>query len=56
MNTYAKKGDVGEVSPSEHKGFCSTVLRVRPYCDVFPVIVHLRFVYFRIKIQMARTV
>lgn len=28
MNTYAKKGDVGEVSPSEHKGFCSTVLRV----------------------------
>lgn len=26
MNTYAKKGDVGEVSPSEHKGFCSTIL------------------------------
>lgn len=24
MNIYIKKGDAGEFSPSEHKGFCST--------------------------------
>lgn len=26
MNTKAKKWDVGKVSHSEHKGFCSTIL------------------------------
>lgn len=29
---------------------------VRPYCDIFTIVVHLRFVYFGIKIQMARTI
>lgn len=37
MNTWAKKGDAGAGSSSEHKGFCSTNLRaLKKFYFFFP--------------------